>query len=254
MSDKSDLGVARSGHVALVELRRPPHNFFDLDLMRDLADALDTLAEDPTCRAVLLASQGKSFCAGADLKPKPGTISSAPDLYDQARRMFRFPKPIVAAVQGAAIGGGLGVAMVADFRVACPEARFAANFTALGFHPGFGLTATLPRAIGKRQASLIFLTSRRIKGEEALGMGLADLLVPQEDLRDAAMELATEIADQAPLAVMSTRATLRAGLYEEVDAALKRELAEQDWLRQTEDFAEGVAAMRERRKPDFKAR
>ncbi len=85
-------------------------------------------------------------------------------------------------------------------------------------------------------------------------MGLADLLVPQEDLRDAAMELATEIADQAPLAVMSTRATLRAGLYEEVDAALKQELAEQDWLRQTEDFAEGVAAMRERRKPDFKAR
>jgi enoyl-CoA hydratase/carnithine racemase len=172
-------------------------------------------------------------------------------LYLEAVRLFRTHKPIVGAIHGAAVGGGLGLALVPDFRVACPEARFAANFTRLGFHPGFGLTVTLPELIGRNQAALMFYTSRRIKGEEAHRMGLADVLVPQDQVRAAALELAREIAECSPLGVMATRATLRQGLAERIGAATEYELSEQTRLRKTQDFKEGIKASTERRAPKF---
>jgi enoyl-CoA hydratase/carnithine racemase len=135
--------------------------------------------------------------------------------------------------------------------VVAPEARFAANFANLGFHPGFGLSYTLPRIIGTQRASLMFYTGRRIKGEEAVAWGLGDILAPAEELRAVARNLAAEIAACAPLAVRSTRATMRAGLAEAVKAQLEHELSEQDRLRQTEDFQEGVRAVRERRPGRF---
>ena len=136
----------------------------------------------------------------------------------------------------------------------CPEARFSANFSRLGFHPGFGLTTTLPRLIGTQRAALMFYTGRRIPGDEAVKMGLADLLVGESEVRTAAQELAAEIAQSAPLAVMSTRETLRRGLAEAVEAATERELVEQEWQRKTADFKEGIAAMAERRLPNFSGR
>ena len=175
-------------------------------------------------------------------------------LYIEAVRLFEAKKPIVAAVHGAAVGGGLGLAMVADFRVACPETRFAANFTRLGFHPGFGLTTTLTEAIGRQNAALMFYTSRRVGGEEAHRMGLADVLVPQAEVRTAALALAAEIATNAPLGLLSTRATMRQGLAARVRAATEHELAEQDKLRTTADFREGVRATAERRLPNFTGR
>jgi enoyl-CoA hydratase/carnithine racemase len=213
---------------------------------------------------VVLCAQGKSFCAGANFGDgstldqsgqRPGE-AAAPvgHLYMQAIRLFRSAKPIIGAIHGAAVGGGLGLAMVPDFRVTCPEARFCANFTRLGFHPGFGLTVTLPEAIGRQNAAMMFYTSRRITGEEALRMGLADVLVPQAEVRAAAQKLAAEIAENAPLGVMATRATLRAGLAERVKAATAHELEEQSRLRKTEDFKEGVRAMAERRVPGFAGR
>src|SRR5262249_52833249 len=131
---------------------------------------------------------------------------------------------------------------------------FCANFTRLGFHPGFGLTVTLPEAIGKQNAALMFYTSRRVTGEEAFRMGLADLLVPQAEVRVAAQKLAAEIAENAPLGVMATRASLRAGLAERVRAATTHELEQQIELRKTGDFKEGVKAMAERRVPNFSGR
>jgi enoyl-CoA hydratase/carnithine racemase len=266
MAAYKDIGVETAGAVALIELRRPPHNFFDVALIQEIAAALEALDEDATCRAVVLAAQGKSFCAGANFgdgsaldaqgrRPgEPAGGGMAGHLYIQAIRLFETKKPIVAAIHGAAVGGGLGLAMVADFRVACPEARFAANFTRLGFHPGFGLTATLPEAIGKQNAALMFYTSRRIGGEEAYRMGLADVLVPQTEVRDAALKLAGEIAENSPLGLIATRATLRAGLAARVRAATEHELAQQDRLRKTEDFKEGVRASAERRLPNFAGR
>jgi enoyl-CoA hydratase/carnithine racemase len=250
-------------HLAPVEIRRPPHNFFDFQLHREIADAFEALDDNPACRAILLCSQGKSFCAGANFGDgsqvqADGSVEGSINrvgidhLYIEAVRVFSARKPVIGAIQGAAIGGGLGLAMVPDFRVGCPESRFAANFTRLGFHPGFGLTVTLPRVIGQQKASLMFLTSRRIKGDEAHEWGLLDVLTSQDQVRDAAWNLAREIAINSPLGVVSTRTTLRHGLAESVRAATDRELAEQTWLRKTEDFREGVAASHDRREPDFK--
>jgi enoyl-CoA hydratase/carnithine racemase len=261
MTGSADLGIETHGHVTLIEIRRPPLNFFDLALIRQIADALDVLDKDMECRAVVLASQGKAFCAGANFNRPAGFTGDAAsgdgttgDLYREAVRIFSSRKPIVAAVQGAAIGGGLGLAVSADFRVTCPEARFAANFTRLGFHPGFGLTVTLPELIGRNNAELMFYTSRRVTGEDAHKMGLANVLVPQDQVRAEAFRLAQEIAENAPLGLMSTRATLRAGLAERVRKQTDHELAEQTWLRQTEDHREGIKATEERRVPNFKGR
>jgi enoyl-CoA hydratase/carnithine racemase len=266
MSKYTDIGVDKVGHVGLIEIRKPPLNFFDVALINQIADALEDFDVDVEIRSSVLAAQGKAFCAGANFgdparqeqeaRAQNDPASSLPinHLYVQAVRIFRNKKPIVAAVHGAAIGGGLGLAVSADFRVTCPEARFSANFTKLGFHPGFGLTATLPELIGKNNAELMFYTSRRVTGEEAYRWGLANVLVPQDEVRAAAMKLAAEIAECSPLGLVSTRATMRAGLAERVLAATNHELVEQTKLRATEDFKEGVKATSERRVANFRGR
>jgi len=246
--------------VATVEIRRPPHNFFDGELIGDLASAFEALDDDPRCRAIVLCSEGKNFCAGAQLGgggAKNGERAAreprakARHLYDEAVRLFRTGTPVVAAVQGAAIGGGLGLALMPDFRVAAPEARFAANFARLGFHHGFGLSVTLPELVGRSRAMELLYTGRRIPGEEALAMGLCDRLVPRDELRAAASDFAAEIAASAPLAVRSIRETLRGDLAERIRAATDREKVEQERLQKTRDFREGVRAMGERRTPSF---
>ncbi|WP_374343516.1 enoyl-CoA hydratase/isomerase family protein [Phenylobacterium sp.] len=253
-----DIKVEHEGHVATVTFSRPPNNHVSVGLMRDLADLLEGLDGDGKTRAVVLASEGKPFCAGADLVSADGIggsgMSGIAPLYDQAVRLFAIETPIVAAVQGAAVGAGLGLALVADFRVAAPEARFAANFVKLGFHPGFGLTHTLPRSIGQQRADLMFLTGRRVKAEDALAWGLVDEVVPLEGLLPAARALAQEIAENAPLAVRATRKTLRGDLAKAVRAQTKHEHWEQTILRATEDFAEGVRAVQERRAGNFQGR
>jgi enoyl-CoA hydratase/carnithine racemase len=253
-----DISARIDGHVAILEIDRPPNNFVSVLLMRDLADALEDADTDPALRVSVLTAAGKAFCAGADLASPTGVggsgMSGIDSLYVEAARLFAVKKPIVTAIQGAAVGAGLGLALVADFRVVAPDARFAANFVKLGFHPGFAITHTLPRVIGAQRAALMCLTGRRIKGEEALAWGLADQMAPLAELRAAAVDLAREIAEAAPLAVVATRATLRAGLLEAVKRQTSHELKEQTWLRETDDFAEGVASVNARRPGVFTGR
>jgi enoyl-CoA hydratase/carnithine racemase len=266
------IGVELKDFVATVEIRRGPHNYFDRAMIGEIADVFEALDDDPACRAIVLAADGKSFCAGAKLGGGGSRSEGAPSqdrsaaagsasesafrrdsggLYREAIRLFRARTPVVAAVHGAAIGGGLGLALMADFRVTCPEARFAANFAQLGFHPGFGLSVTLPELVGRSQAMRLALTGRRINGTEAAAIGLADRLVSIEDVRATAIEMAAEIAASAPLAVESIRATLRRGLADRVQEILEHELTEQERLIQTQDAKEGIRATAERRRPVF---
>ena len=181
--------------------------------------------------------------------------TAAAHLYEEAIRLFDQPLPIVAAVQGAAIGGGLGLALSADFRVAAPEARFAANFARLGFHQGFALSVTLPARVGAQRAAELLYTGRphRRRGGAA-HRHVRPSSCPPTTCAAAAVAFATEIAASAPLAVRSIRETLRDGLVEEVRAATARERAEQERLQRTADWKEGVAAVGARREPDFSGR
>ena len=253
-----EIGVTIDGHVATVEIRRPPNNFLDVGLIADLANALEKLDDERSVRAIVLAAEGKHFCAGANLKKRVDDEAAGKQavtwprhLYHEAQRLVATRKPMVAAVHGSAIGAGLGLALVADFRVTCKEARLAANFTAMGYHPGFGMTATLPRVVGHQRAKWLFLTGKRIPGDEAYAIGLADRLVPQDQVRQAAREMAEEIAKAGPLGVQAARETLNLDLIPAFRAATEREMFQQSVLRETNDFKEGVRAGFDRRDPVF---
>lgn len=244
-------------HVVIVELKQPPFNYLNGDLLDELMGTLEELDSDGNCRAIVLAAEGKAFSAGVDFTPDENgqraaqNPTSLKNIYKQVGRLFRATKPIVAAVEGPAVGAGLGLAAAADFRVTCREARFSANFNRLGLHPGFGLCVTLPRLIGTNQTALLFYTGRRLDGEQAHRIGLADTLVDRSAVREEAIKLAAEIATSAPVAVQSTRVTLRAELAEQVQAINQREMTLQLENFETSDFLEGVAAMAERRRPEF---
>ena len=250
------------GNVGLIELRQPPHNFLTPALVEGVADALESFDADSAVRAAVLAADGRSFCAGAhfgpaaddDTAPAAEGLTNTDRLYAAAARMCAVATPFVAAVHGPAIGGGLGLAMTANLRVTCPEARFSANFTKLGIHQGFGLSVTLPEQVGPSKAALVLLTGRRFNGEEAVALGLADLCVPAERVRDTALELAAEIAESAPLATAAVNRTLRTGLAERVRAATRHEAAEQLRLAATADAREGIVAVSERRPGRFQGR
>ena len=240
----------REDQVGVVEFSRPPHNFFDAALIREIADAYEALDGDASCRAIVLCSAGKHFCAGANFADENPAATG--ELYEQAARLFEFSVPVVAAVQGAAIGGGLGVALSADLRVATPESRFGANFSRLGIHHGFGLTVTLPLAVGHQRAIELLYTGSRIGGERAYAIGLCDRLVEAKRVREEAIALAAEIAEAAPLALRSIRQTMRGELPDQIRIATAHEAAEQAKMFRSEDFAEGVAAAGERRTPQFR--
>jgi len=243
--------------VGIVELNNPPHNYFSIDMLKQINSVLESFADTPSVRVVVLRSNGRSFCAGTDLgsretKEKRRHKGEVNPLYQEAYKIGLFPKPIVAAIEGAAIGGGLGLALLADFRVSASEARFAANFSRLGFHPGFGLSFTLPRLVGEQHASRLFYTGETIRGDEAKSIGLVDFIVSAEQVRGRAMQLAQEIAVSSPRAVRSIRETMRRTYAENLMLAVVRESSVQADQFKSEDIAEGVKALSERRPPAFK--
>ena len=202
----------------------------------------------------ILSSEGKNFCAGANFGQDEDMLDkSVPyaKLYAQAVRLFKTKKPVIAVIQGAAIGGGLGLALSADFRIASPEARFSANFAKLGFHPGFGSSVTLPRVVGRQMAMDMLFTARRVNGEEAFSIGLADKLTQKENLMKEAINFAEEISSSAPMAVESIRSTLRGNLAQQVEEIVDWELSEQVRLQKTEDFKAGIEASLKRELPKF---
>ncbi len=252
-----ELRIETDGTVAVLEIARPPANYFDRPLITAIADALDALAEAGSARAAVLASEGKHFCAGANFGATAtgdDRVAESRRLYAEGARLFSSPIPVVAAVQGSAIGGGLGLACATDFRVASSTSRFWANFPRLGFHHGFGLTESLPRIVGQQAATRMLVGAERVQGERAFTLGLADRLAEPGMEREVAVAYARELASLAPLAVRSIRETLRGDLPERMAAALDREAAEQAWLWATADGHEGITASLERRDPVFTGR
>lgn len=248
-----ELSARVDGHVGVLEVHRPPHNHFSLDVLTELADTAEGLVADG-CRALVLCSEGKNFCAGVDFAAGgvgDNPVDTLSAIYGQGLRLYSLPIPVIAAVQGAAVGGGLGLACSADFRVASPGTRFHANFGRLGLHQGFGLTVSLPRIVGAQKAADMFYTARRIPGEEAHAIGLADHLVQDGAVRAGALEHAHRIAASAPLAVRSMKATMRADLLADLPSALEREIVEQTRLMSTKDNEAGVTASLNRTDPVF---
>jgi len=244
----ADVSVDLDGHVAVLEMHRPPTNFFDEALLGAIGQALFEVDENPEVRAVVLCAEGRHFCAGADLRNVDS--HGLRRVYRKAFALFSARKPIVAAVQGAAIGGGVGLALAADFRVATPTSRFSANFARLGFHQGFGISVTLPAIVGQQKALELLYTGRAVSGTEAHEIGLVDRLV-DDDPRSAALDFARDIAASAPMSLVAIRATMRRTLNAQVHAALDHEAAAQTVLLDTKDLREGIDASIGKRGPVF---
>ena len=250
------------GNVGVVIMDRPPHNFLNFRQIHDIADALEEMQNDMSIRCAVLAADGRSFCAGADFagdgvgggddEVVGGDATLA--LYQGSGRLFDVTLPNVGAIQGPAVGGGLGLAMVPDIRITCPDARFSANFASLGIHQGFGMSVTLPQLLGPSRAAQVLYSAKRYKGEEAVAIGLADECVPSEQVRERALEVATEIAANAPLALRAIKSTLRLGLGDRVREITQREAQLQAELSASDDAKEGIAAVGERRAGNFKGK
>lgn len=235
-------------NVGILEVTRGPHNFFDEQGLADIAEALIEFDAHEQVRCVVLQAEGKNFCAGADLRGMDA--HGLRRVYRVASALFTTRKPIIAALQGAAVGGGLGLALAADFRIASEDVRLTANFARLGFHQGFGLSVTLPNLVGHQKALDLLYTGRNVRAEEALEMGLVDRLAPGNP-QAGALEWAQDIAKSAPLSLPAIRSTMRRDLVSRVIAALDEEAAAQAVLLETSDFKEGISASIGKRDPQF---
>ncbi len=251
------------GVVAEITLNRAENrNAMTPDLLAGLASAVERAQSDPELRCVIVTGRGKSFCAGADFKARreegAGAFRApherAYETYAPFLSLLDLELPTVAAMQGHAIGGGLGLAIVCDLRVANAEARYGANFVRLGLSPGMANTYLLPRLMGVPNAVELLLTGRLVDGAEAVRRGLVHYAVPEADVLAKARALAAEIAAAAPLAVRWTKRALYEGLAWDPRSAARREAAVQSRSFETDDFREGVAALLGRREPEFKGR
>jgi len=247
-----DVQVSLEENIATVEISAAPMNFLSVPLLEHLVSVWQWADKEPECRVIILCTTGKIFSAGANFTDLMAgdDISPAP-LYKLARHLFEGNTPVIAAIQGAAVGAGLGLAMIADERVAGPKARFLANFVQLGFHPGFALTASLPHVIGAQRAAAMLMSARRISASEALEIGLVDECAEEDELLDTTRARAQAIARNAPVAVQDVRRTLRKPLVAAVASAFEHELKMQLEHFRTKDFGEGVSALFDKREPQF---
>lgn len=241
-------------YVATVEIHRPPNNFIDVSLAEALADAFEQV-DRSGARSIVLCSEGKHFCAGADLGGQSSasqvSVDDAAKLYATVERLVGGGTPVVAAVQGAAVGAGAGLALVADLRVATEATRFVFPFARLGFHQGFGITTTLPPLVGPSRALDLLYTGRPVMGEEAFRIGLCDRLARTDLLREEAHAFAAEIARSAPLAVRSIRKTLRGELGAALRESTRHEQLEQRAQRASNDHHEALRAAAAKETPRF---
>jgi len=263
------IGVEREGSIAVLTFRDPERrNAMTRAMGEAFAARVAALAGERDLRAVVLTGAGRAFSAGGDLEfirgladagaADPGGPTRARNretmrgFYALFLAVRELPVPSVAAIQGAAVGAGLCVALACDLRVAARDAPLALNFTRLGIHPGMGATWTLPRIVGPAHAADLLLTGRTIDGVEAHRMGLVNRCVDRDAVLDEALALARALAEAAPGAVAGTRAALARTPHASLDDQLAFEAARQAECYETRDLREGIDAARERRPPRFR--
>jgi enoyl-CoA hydratase/carnithine racemase len=251
-----------SEHVLLVRFNRPyAANSINTQMGHDLLELWNGLNARPdSYRCIILTGGGeRAFCAGGDLKERQGMSDAAwleqHLLFERMLRAFLdCPIPVIAAVNGAAFGGGCELALACDFAYASVEARFALTEVTLGIMPGSGGTQTLPRAVGERRAKELILTGRAFSAHEALEWGAVNKVCPTQALLSDARATANAIAANAPLAVRQAKHAIRHGLDMDLRSGLMLEIEAYNRLPATEDRREGVAAFNEKRKPVFVGR
>ncbi len=250
-----------AGGVAHLRLNRPQSaNGMSVELLKALYDAVMLCHGTPGVRVLLLTGEGKNFCAGGDVQAFAARGKSLPDyirpatayLQDSVLSLARLHAPVIVAVQGfAAGGGGFGLVCAADFVIAAESAKFLAGATRVAMAPDAGVSVTLPRLVGLRKATEILLTNPVIDAAEALRLGLVTKIVPDAELARAARALADELAQGAPLALAATKRLLRSGMALGMEACLSEEARTVSELSGTADAREGLAAVIERRRPNF---
>lgn len=246
----STLGIQSDGAVVRLTLNRPDKRNAIDDATRDaLAGHLAAWDADPAIRVVVLTGAGTAFCTGSDLSAVTDPTLPRPRLVGPVES---FSKPVVAAINGVAVGGGLEIALCCDVRIASTTARFGLTETKIGSLPGSGGTQRLPRAVGPALAAHMILTGELIPAERALAAGLVSELLAPEALLDRAMAIAVQIAANAPLSLIAAKKAMRAALETDSGFAIERQLFQD--LMKTEDRQEGRAAFRERRPPQFKGK
>lgn len=247
---------SRLDHVVELTLDRPENrNAMTPELLGAFDDAMDRLAVERGVRAVIVSGSGETFCSGADFRSDLLDDVATPDdhfpVYRPFLRLLEVPVPVIAAMTGHAVGGGFGLALACDIRVAAEGSRYGANFVRLGLSPGMGISYLLPRVVGLPLATEYLVTGRLFDGATAHRIGLANHVVPAGEVLAKAREIAGEIAAASPTAVAMTKRALRRSLDDGVLEAARREAREQAATAALPDFAEGVAALLEKRQPNF---
>ncbi|MCP4320129.1 MAG: hypothetical protein GY789_30165 [Hyphomicrobiales bacterium] len=249
------------GGVLTLTLNRPDHlNAIDFEMLDALCGALAAAGENEAIRSVVLAGAGKKFCAGADISQMvtrtPHEWQTIVDHYlDPVRLICKIPKPVIARCNGDVVGGGLGLAMACDFRIASTSARFCAPFVKIGL-AGCDMSAGyfLPRLVGLGKATDMMMTGRFVDGDEAALIGLVSQVVPDDELDAAVAKLAGELAAGPPRALGLTKSAIRRSLERGMEEEFDYEIFAQVQCLQSEDHTEGVKAFKERRAASFVGR
>jgi methylglutaconyl-CoA hydratase len=257
--DKAVQVSTQGDGIVVITLNRPnAANALSIKMLEELKNVIDTCKFDPSVRCLVLTGAGeKAFCAGADLKERAGmepqmvrkTVSLIRECINNLESL---PQPVIAAVNGAAFGGGTELALACDIRVASEHAKFGLTETSLGIIPGAGGTQRLPRLVGKGRAKELIFTARRIEAQEAKEIGLVEYVVRPESLFEKAIDIASQIARNAPIAVRQAKFAIEKGMDVDLTTGLAIEQNAYEITIPTKDRLEGLQAFKEKRPPVYK--